>query len=155
MFFRRMMLKIRRNRLSMMDMRASYRASTHKNRSGARLSNPISVIEYRVGGFMKGIKSLRRKFKTKALAKMKLCLPKYRRKRFYSIQKGYKAIVKVVINSQLELIFNLMKLFLYANIKHLDVPRGSDVTFVEFRQSDIYSSPRSVLSSRKFRKSLN
>ena len=96
---------------------------------------------------------LGRKFKSKALHKMKMYLPMYRRKRFYSIQKGYKAIVKVVINSQLELIFNLLKLYLYADIKHLTVPRGSDVTFVRFKR-DPNSSPRKGLESfRKMRAS--
>jgi len=155
MFFRRVMIAIRTSRLRLIEIRAIYRASRRsRSLSGARSQIAISVMKYRIGGFMKSLKMLRRKFKIKALSRMKLVMPKYRRKRFYSIQKGYKAIVKVVINSQLELIFNLMKLFLYANIKHLKVPRGSDVTFVQFSRKSTSSNRRSVDSFRKLRKSL-
>jgi hypothetical protein len=67
---------------------------------------------------------------------MKMLLLKYQRRRFYSIQKGMKAVINV-IQTPKDHVFNLFKLILYADLMHLEMTphKFSDVTWVKWSKT--------------------
>jgi hypothetical protein len=75
-----------------------------------------NVIRYRWAAFSKHFKTLRRATIHKAFARLQLLLTHYRRRRFYALQKGVKAVAAVLTEGPKNAAFDLLKLVLYADL---------------------------------------